>query len=97
MKIRTIALAALLAVSSSAAFAQAGGNNAGATLPESSGTAVNKSGRAVGTIEHGRMINREPRTTTGMSRQGPSGPGLEPGARDKSRPGGEGVSDRPAD
>jgi hypothetical protein len=32
--------------------------------------------------------------TTGMSR---SGPGLEPGARDESRPGGRGVSDKPGD
>jgi hypothetical protein len=36
-------------------------------------------------------------TTTGMSRTGPSGPGIEPGATDKSRPGGKGVSNRPGD
>jgi hypothetical protein len=32
-----------------------------------------------------------------MSHTGPSGPGLEPGATDKSRPGGKGVSNRPGD
>lgn len=33
--------------------------------------------------------------TTGMARSGPSGPGLEPGARDETRPGGRGVSNKP--
>jgi hypothetical protein len=32
-----------------------------------------------------------------MSHTGPSGPGLEPGATDKSRPGGKGVSNKPGD
>jgi hypothetical protein len=96
MQLKTIALATAFALTNSLAFAQAGGGNAtGAQVPETSGTAVNGSGGAVGTVDQGRMMNREPRATTGMSRSGPSGPGLEPGARDKSRPGGEGVSDRP--
>ena len=43
----------------------------------------------VGTRHHG--------TTVGMARSGHSGPGLEPGARDASRPGGKGVSNKPGD
>jgi hypothetical protein len=93
MQLKTNALAAALALAtSSLAFAQAGGNAAGGTaVPQTGGTAgVNSgSGPASSTIDsHGR---NEP-GTSGMSK---SGPGLEPGARDKSRPGGEGVNDRP--
>lgn len=43
----------------------------------------------VGKMHHGMTI--------GMARPGPSGPGLEPGARDASRPGGKGVSNKPGD
>jgi hypothetical protein len=97
MKVRTIALAAALAMTSSLAFAQAGGGNAaGATVPETSGTAVNGNGGAVGNVDHGRMM-REPETTTGMSPSAPSGPRTDGGGRDMSRPGGEGVSRKPAD
>jgi hypothetical protein len=94
MQLKTIALAAAFALTtSSLAFAQAGGGNAagGTAVPQSGSTAgVNSgSGPANSTIDsHGR---NEP-GTSGMSR---SGPGREPGARDKSRPGGEGVNDRP--
>jgi hypothetical protein len=35
--------------------------------------------------------------STVMAGKGPSGPGLEPGAPDKTRPAGKGVNARPAD
>ena len=35
--------------------------------------------------------------TTGMARSGPSGPSLDGGGVDKSRPGGQGVSRNPAE
>jgi hypothetical protein len=98
MKIRTILLATALVASSSAAFAQAGGNNDGAAMPERSGAAMTRGVPPAGTLDdHGRRIDREPGETTGMTRGGPSGPGDEPGQRDKSRVGGEGVNDRPSD
>jgi hypothetical protein len=46
MHLKTAALAAALALTSSLAFAQAGGNDAGSTIPENSGTAVNGGGRS---------------------------------------------------
>jgi hypothetical protein len=92
MQVKTIALAAAFAVTSSLALAQAGGNNAGATVPERSGTAVDGNGGAVRTAHDGRMMDRERGATTGMSRDNQSGPGLEPAERDRSRPGGEGVN-----
>jgi hypothetical protein len=76
MQFKTLALATTLALTSSIAFAQMGGGNAtGADVPESSGTAVNGGSGAVGTVDHGRMINREPGATTGMSRDRSSGSG----------------------
>jgi hypothetical protein len=94
MQFRTIVLATALALSTSVAFAQAGGGNAaGASVPENSGTAVNGQGGAVGTVDNGRMT-RSPEGTTGMSQ---SGPRTDGGGRDVSRPGGEGVSRKPAD
>ena len=97
MQFRAIALATVFALSSSVAFAQAGGGNAtGATIPENSGTAVNGSGGAVGNVENGRMT-RTPDATTGMSPTAPSGPRTDGGGRDVSRPGGEGVRRKPAD
>jgi hypothetical protein len=88
----TIALAAIFALSSSMALAQAGGTG-GPTAPTGSEAPIagpGPGGPAVGTTDtHGR---NEP-GTSGMSR---NTPGTEPGARDKSRPGGEGVNDRPA-
>jgi hypothetical protein len=95
MQLKTIALATAFALSSSLVFAQAGGGNAaGAQVPETSGTAVNGSGGAVGTAGNGRM-NSAPETTTGMSPAAPSGPSLDGGRRDESRPGGQGVSRKP--
>jgi hypothetical protein len=96
MKLRTIALATALAMTSSLALAQAGGGAAaGATIPESSGTAIDGNGVAVGTADRGR-ITSEPGATTGMAPTVPSDRGLEPGRGDESRPGGRGVNDRPA-
>jgi len=77
-------------------FAQMGGGNAaGAEVPENSGTAVNGGGAAVGTVNNGRMPpNRSPEETTGMSRPEPR---TDAGGPDASRPGGQGVSRKPAD
>jgi hypothetical protein len=92
MKIRTVTLATTFVLSSSLAFAQTGDTGV-RPAPERSGAPIagpGPGGPAVGTTDpHGR---NEP-YTSGMSQ---SGPGTEPGARDKSRPGGEGVNDRPA-
>jgi hypothetical protein len=92
MQFKTIALATAFALTSSLAFAQAGGGNAagGAAVSGSGGATMNSGGGAANsTVDtHGR---NEP-GTNGMAK---SGPGREPGARDKSRPGGEGVNDRP--
>src|ERR1700753_1925518 len=94
-QLRTIALATVLTLPASLAFAQAGGGNgAGANVPETSGTAVNGSGGAVGNVESGRMTH-SPEGTSGMSRSTPSGPTTDGGGRDASRPGGEGVSRKP--
>ena len=97
MKFKTLALASALALSSSMAFAQAGGNDAGATVPETSGTAVNGNGGAVGTVNNGRMMNREPGTTTGMSAPAypHSGPNNTPGGIDHSKVGGESTARNP--
>jgi hypothetical protein len=99
MKFKTITLATAFALTSSVAFAQLGGGNAaGAEVPENSGTAVNGSGGAVGTVNNGRITpNRPAEVTTGMSRQEPSGPRTDGGGTDASRPGGKGVSRKPAD
>ena len=92
MKIRTIALATLFALSGSMASAQTGSNGATVVVPERSDAPIagpGPGGPATGTTdEHGR---NEP-LTSGMSR---STPGVKPGARDTSRTGGEGVNDRP--
>jgi hypothetical protein len=95
MQFRTIVLATTFALTSTLALAQAGGGNgAGANVPETSGTAVNGSGGAVGNVENGRVTGT-PQGTTGMSRSAPSGPTTDGGGRDMSRPGGEGVSRKP--
>ena len=46
---------------------------------------------------HTAKINAAPGMTTGMARSGPSGPSLDGGGVDKSRPGGQGVSRKPAE
>ena len=89
---RTIILATAFVLSSSLAFAQAGGANSGAAVPERSGTAVTGTGAATNDV--GTSGRQEMKPTTGMSNS--ATPGAEPGARDKSRPGGQGVNDKPA-
>jgi hypothetical protein len=89
MKTRTFALATIFALSSTVALAQAGSSTA--TVPDAGAPVAGPGpgGPATGTTdEHGR---NEP-LTSGMSR---STPGAYPGARDRSRTGGEGVHDRP--
>ena len=96
MHLKTAALAAALALTSSLAFAQAGGNDAGATIPENSGTAVNGGAAAVGTAQNGRVIGCALGTTTGMSRgNNGSGPSAHPGGPDRSRVGGQSPSRNP--
>jgi hypothetical protein len=46
---------------------------------------------------HTAKINATSGMTTGMARSGPSGPSLDGGGVDKSRPGGQGVSRKPAE
>jgi hypothetical protein len=64
MKLSTIALAGALAMSSTLAFAQAGGANSGAAVPQASGAPVNAQG---GTVDNGSMDHR----TTGMNTREP--------------------------
>ena len=85
MQLKTIVLATAFALTSSFAFAQAGGNNAGPQVPERSGPAVNGSSGAVRTAPSDTM-NRAPGTTTGMERGNASGPSARPGGPDESRP-----------
>jgi hypothetical protein len=46
---------------------------------------------------HMSKMNGTSGMTTGMARSGPSGPSLDGGGVDKSRPGGQGVSRKPAE
>lgn len=82
MKMSTIAVAAVFALSSSFAFAQTGGNDAATAAPESSAKTMKHTAK-----KHHRHHH--------MARR--SGPGLEPGAPDASRPGGKGVSNKPSE
>ena len=90
MKTRTIVLATIFALSTPMAFAQTGtgpsprGSEAPIAGPGPGGAAAAGPTDPAGRNEPG---------TSGMSR---NTPGTEPGARDKSRPGGAGVNDRPA-
>jgi hypothetical protein len=59
------------------------------------GTAVDGNGAAVGTVPPGTTAAPAPSATTGMTPSGPSGPRLDGGGRDESRPGGQGVSRKP--
>jgi hypothetical protein len=92
MKTRIVVLAAMFVLSSSMAFAQTAGGDAVVVAPDRSDAPIagpGPGGPATGTTdEHGR---NEP-LTSGMSQ---STPGAYPGARDRSRTGGEGVNDRP--
>jgi hypothetical protein len=93
MRLKPIALATAFALSSSLAFAQAGGNDTGPTVRERSGTTVND-GDTARTVPP-TATTPAPAETTGKAPAAPSGPSLEPGGRDKSRVGGQGTSDRP--
>ena len=77
MKVSTIVMATVFAVTSPIAFAAS--NDSGAAAPEHSAKHSAK--------HHHRMHH--------MARR--SGPGLEPSARDASRPGGRGVSNKPSE
>jgi hypothetical protein len=81
MKVSTIVIATVFAVTSSVAFAAS--NDSGAAAPEHAPTMKKHSA-----VHHHRMHHH-------MARR--SGPGLEPGAPDASRPGGKGISNKPGD
>lgn len=95
MKISTITLAATLMLTSSLALAQAGSASSDATVPARPAVAVPADGAGARVVDPAGTIQNE--RTTGLA---PvvrlATPGVAPGARDKSRVGGEGVSDRPA-
>jgi hypothetical protein len=98
MKLKTIALATAFALSSTFAFAQAGGSDSGAEVPNASGAVVNpNSGAVVGTTtsRNGTMMNGEPGTTTGMSRDEIVPQGMKPGSIDESKPGGQSTARKP--
>jgi hypothetical protein len=96
MKLKTITLAAAFALSSTFAFAQAGGSDSGAEVPNGSGAVVNpNSGAILGTTRNGATINREPGTTTGMSRDEMAPQGMKPGSIDESKPGGQSTARKP--
>jgi hypothetical protein len=88
MKLKTIALAGALALSSTLAFAQGGGAaSPGAATPENSGPATNAQGGAAGNGKT-HMNNG---ATTGMS----SGAAAKPGGIDESKPGGQSTARKP--
>jgi len=94
MKFKTSAIAIALSLSSSVAFAQAGGNDAGATVPERPATIASGDGAGARIVDPAGTIQND--RTTGLAPVvRPATAGVVPGARDKSRVGGEGVSDRP--
>jgi hypothetical protein len=85
MKIKTIALASVFALSSTLAFAQ------GATGPAAQQDNMTKPG-TTGTMEKGSME----KGTTGMG-TGTKGFAAKPGGMDKSKPGGQSTARNPAD
>lgn len=90
MKIRIIALATTFVLSSSMAFAQTGT----VTPAPGSGTAVTDDDARPTVVDPAGTLNAD--KTTGANIARPATPGVAPGARDKSRTGGQGVNDRPA-
>lgn len=90
MKIQTIAVAAALTLTNSLAIAQTSVDSGAAVRqrPVTVPGARAPSADPAGTIEADKTVGEAP------SR--PATPGVVPGARDKSRVGGEGVSDKPA-
>jgi hypothetical protein len=90
MKLKTIALAGALALSSTLAFAQGGGAaSSGAATPENSGAATNAQGGVVGNTTNGKT-NMNNGTTTGMN-----GAAAKPGGPDESKPGGQSTARKP--
>jgi hypothetical protein len=89
MKLKTIALASALAMSSTFALAEAGGGAAGAA-PESSGQAVNGGSTTVapGTTTAGERIQRTTPAET-------AGAAAKPGGMDESKPGGQSTARKP--
>ena len=85
MKTRMIAVAAALTLTSSLAVAQT-------TVPDRPVTVVPNSSGGVTAVDPPGTIQSD-RTTGQVVR--PATPGIAPGARDKSRTGGQGVNDRP--
>jgi hypothetical protein len=94
MKFRIIAMtAALTTLTSSFAFAQTGGTAGITDNPNHPAGAVSGPGPGGPSTGITDPNGRNEPGTSGIAR---SGAGTEPGARDKARPGGEGVNDRPA-
>ena len=90
MKIRTIAIAAVLSLTGSLAFAQ---TTVDPTPPSERPVVVPDSAGPKIVDPAGTIQNEQ---TTGLAPVvRPATPGVVPGARDKSRVGGEGVNDRP--
>ena len=89
MKVRTITIAVALTLTSSLAVAQTS-VTPGAAVPERPATAV--PGAAPRIVDPAGTVEAD--KTTGLAPIRPATPGLVPGARDKSRVGGEGVNDR---
>jgi hypothetical protein len=90
MKIRTIAIAAALSLTGSLAFAQTNVD----PVPPTERPVVVPDGAGPKVVDPAGTIQNE--QTTGLAPVvRPATPGVVPGARDKSRAGGEGVSDRP--
>ena len=86
MRIRIIAVAAALTLTSSLAVAQT-------TVPDRPVTVVPNGSGGVTAVDPPGTIQAD--KTTGQVVR-PATPGIAPGARDKSRTGGQGVNDRPA-
>ena len=93
MKLSTIALAGALALSSTAAFAQAGVGS-GAMVPETSGTAVNGGGGVVGTTTNGQTTLNNGRTV-GTSNRPTGGDASTQGAPTGAAIGATGSSTEP--
>ena len=94
MKISTFAFATAATLLSSTAFAQTVTNDADVTVvPGPSEPAVVAPAGPPRVVDPAGVVNAD--RTTGAAISRPPTPGVAPGARDKSRAGGQGVSDRP--
>lgn len=86
----TIALVTLLALSTLGAFAQTANDTVKPLA--GSGTSVTGDSARPTVVDPAGTLNAD--KTTGANIARPATPGVVPGARDKSRPGGEGPNDR---